>query len=167
MGRNPIGNALWKPDATNTSRNPWHLLRCERAWPEFNIWIGTRVADRSPDPLCAKIPHFCGAFQQPPGSTPRLEIHVDEPARDIVSPSKAISTVVAPARRHSVDGGAPFGNTAARSRETSKCTPLSFGSLSQYVPVAPVAITTNCSSAPSVVSPEQQRGFKADRTTHG
>src|SRR5580704_2716236 len=108
MGRNPIGNALWKPDATNTSRNPWHLLRCERAWPEFNIWIGTRVSDRSPDPLCAKIPHFCGAFQQPPGSTPRLKIHVDEPAPDIVSPSKAIPTVGAPARRQSVDGGVPF-----------------------------------------------------------
>src|SRR5580704_4699258 len=59
MGRNPIGNALWKPDATNTSRNPWHRLRCERAWPEFNIWIGTRVSD--PDPLCAKIPHTRGA----------------------------------------------------------------------------------------------------------
>src|SRR5580658_4093383 len=73
MGRNRIGNALWKPDATNTSRNPWHLLRCERAWPEFNIWVGTRVSDRSPDPLCAKIPHFWGAFQQPPSSTPRLE----------------------------------------------------------------------------------------------
>ena len=50
------GNALWKPDATNTSRNPWHLPRCERAWPEFNIWIGTRVSDRCQGPLKSGSP---------------------------------------------------------------------------------------------------------------